>query len=601
MSQTDIDWNKLPELSRRNFLLAGGAGAAGLLLAACGSNGSSGGPSGAGTKNALGATLPSGAAPASAQFYVTPNDSTGASYKAMDFYETVYSRAPGADEFTFPLVRLDSNFNIQPGMATSWSQSSDGASWTFKLRPGIMWSDGREVTAADFVETLRYSADPKHAWDFTWYWSGVIKNYTEATAGTMPVESIGVKQGVDKYSVVFTTEGPIAFMPAACLYTLPMSAAALAKYGSGVYNLNPSTVVTCGAYTLTKFDPTSEVILGPNHKYTGPFKPNIDYMVNKIYAGGDMLPRFETGEIDTVNVTALDLKVAAKNSKMKNLHLYKNPQDFRIVYAFFDVTAKPWSDLKVRQAFAHCVDRDTIVNSLLQPLAIPAYGYLMQGYPFAVQDPLKPLTNYDPKKAQSLLSDAGYPGGKGFPQVTLEWFPTLPGNPESVAQALVANWNKQLGINIQLQELDQTTFYKRMNNKPTQINFGLVSYGMDYFDASNMLSVYKGGGRHNWNNAQYDQLLAQGAAESDKSKRQQIYTQAQELLTGDAPGVFLWHMLYGYYYQSYITGKALAKEKYGFDGLQWPGFGASATSLEELFVNSSVSKSGRQSESGVGT
>lgn len=601
MSQTDIDWSRLPELSRRRFILAGGAGAAGLLLAACGSAGSSNGPSGAGTKNAFGVKLPSGAAPASAQFYVIPNDSTGASYKAMDFYETVYSRAPGADQFTFPLVRLDSNFNIQPGMATSWSQSSDGLSWTFKLRPGVMWSDGREVTAADFVETLRYSADPKHAWDFTWYWSGVIKNYTQAVAGSMPVDSIGVTQGADKYSVVFTTEGPIAFMPAACLYTLPMSAAALAKYGSGVYNLNPSTVVTCGAYTLTKFDPTSEVVLGPNSKYTGPFKPDIDYMINKIYAGGDMLPRFETGEIDNVNVTSLDLKVAAKNSKMKSLHLYKNPQDFRIVYAFFDVTKTPWSDMKVRQAFAHCVDRDTIVNNLLAPLAIPAYGYLMEGYPFAIQDPLKPLTNYDPKKARSLMAEAGYPGGKGFPQVTLDWFPTLPGNPESVAQALVANWNKQLGLNIQLQELDQTTFYNRMNAKPTQINFGLVSYGMDYFDASNMLSVYKGGGRHNWNNAQYDSLLAQGAAESDKAKRQQIYTQAQELLTGQAPGVFLWHMLYGYYYQPYIVGKALSKEKYGFDGIQWPGFGASSTSLEELFVNSSVSKSDRQSESGIGS
>ncbi|MBO0701674.1 MAG: twin-arginine translocation signal domain-containing protein, partial [Candidatus Dormibacteraeota bacterium] len=433
MSETDIDRGKLPELSRRNFILAGGAGAAGLLLAACGSAGSSSGPSGAGTKNALGATLPSGAAPAGDQFYVSPNDSTGASYKALDFYETVYSRAPLADQFTFPLVRLDPSFNIVPGMATSWQQSSDKMSWTFKLRPGVMWSDGKEVTAADFVETLRYSADPKHAWDFTWYWSGVIKNYTEAAAGSMPVDSIGVTQGSDKYSVVFTTESPVAFMPSACLYTLPMSAAALSKYGSGSYNLNPATVVTCGAYTLTKFDPTAEVIIGPNKKYTGPFKPWIDHQVGKIYAGGDMLPRFETGEIDSVNVTSLDLKVAKKNSKMKSLHLYKNPQDFRIVYAFFDVTKAPWSNIKVRQAFAHCVDRDTIVKSLLAPLAIPAYGYLMQGYPFAVQDPLKPLTNYDPAKAKQLLSDAGYPGGKGFPQVTLDWFPTLPGNPESVA------------------------------------------------------------------------------------------------------------------------------------------------------------------------
>ncbi|MDR3084045.1 MAG: ABC transporter substrate-binding protein, partial [Streptomyces sp.] len=264
MSERDIDWGQLPNLSRRNFLVASGASAAALLLAACGSNGGSSGPSGAGTKNALGATLPSGAAPASAQFYVSPNDSTGASYKAMDFYETVYSRAPLADMFNLGLTRLDQNFNLQPAMATSWSQSSDGLSWSFKIRPGMMWSDGRELTAADWVETMRYSADPKHAWDFTWYWSGVIKNYTEATKGTMPIESIGVNQGADKYTVVFETEGPIAFMPSACLYTQVMSAAALNKYGSGVYNIDPSTCGSCGPYTLTKFDPTAEVIIGPN-------------------------------------------------------------------------------------------------------------------------------------------------------------------------------------------------------------------------------------------------------------------------------------------------------------------------------------------------
>ena len=120
-----------------------------------------------------------------------------------------------------------------PGAATSWEQSADHNSWTFHLRKGIMWSDGKELTAADYVETLRYSADPKHAWDFTWFWSGVIKDYKEAVAGQVPANSIGVKQGSDKYTLVIETEGPIAYVPSACLYTHSLSAAALDKYGSG--------------------------------------------------------------------------------------------------------------------------------------------------------------------------------------------------------------------------------------------------------------------------------------------------------------------------------------------------------------------------------
>ncbi|MFZ0218340.1 MAG: peptide ABC transporter substrate-binding protein [Candidatus Dormiibacterota bacterium] len=590
----------LPHLTRRGFIVAGGASALSLYLAACGGSPTAkSGPSGAGKKNAVGATLPAGAAPVSDQFYVQPFDSTGNSYKALDFYETVYSRAPLADEFSIPLVRLDKNYGIVPGAATSWEQSSDGSTWTFHLRPGIMWSDGKELTAADYVETLRYSADPKHAWDFTWFWSGVIKNYTEAVGGSVPTSQIGVSQGSDKYAVVFATEGPVAYIPSACLYTTPLSAAALSKYGSGTYNINPSTCVTCGPYTLTKFDPTASVVLGPNKKYTGPFAPPLQTLVGKIYAGGDMLPRFETGEIDEINVTPLDIKIAKGNSKTKNLHLYTNPNDFEIWYTFFDTTKAPFNDLKVRQALAHAVDRDTLIKSLLAPLATPAYGYLMPGYPFAVEGPLKPYTNYDPAKAQSLLADAGFPKGKGFPSVTFNWWANAASNTESVVQALTANWNKVLGINIQLQELDKTTFYARMNQKPTALSMGFVSYGMDYFDASNMLSVYKSGGRHNWDNAQYDGLLAQGAAQSDKAKRQQIYTQAQVLLTQDAPAVFVFHLLYGYYYWPYMKGSALTKNNDGYDGIQWPGFASTSTSLQQLNVADNVTAYPRQSESGL--
>ena len=587
---------RLPYLTRRGFMLAGGAGALG-LAAAC--NGTHATVSGAGQKNALGLKLPSGAAPASEQYYVQAFDSTGASYKAMDFYETVYSRAPLADQFNIPLVRLNQDYSIVPGAAKGWEQSADKNSWTFHLRPGIMWSDGKELTAADFVETLRYSADSKHAWDFSWFWSGVIKNYTEAVAGKVPANQIGVKQGSDKYSLVIETEGPVAYIPSACLYTTPLSAAALNKHGSGTYNINPSTCVSCGPYILTKFDPTATVVLGPNKKYSGPFKPPIDGLVGKIYAGGDMLPRFQTGEIDTISVTPLDLKIAAKNSRTKNLHLYKNPNDFEIWYAFFDVTKKPWSDLKVRQALAHSIDRDTLVKSLLAPLATPAYGYLTPGYPFAVEDPLKPLTNYDPNKAKSLLAEAGYPDGKGFPNVTFNWWANAVSNTESVVQALTQNWKKVLGIDIKLQELDKTTFYAKMNKKPTEIGMGFVSYGMDYFDASNMLSVYKGGGRHNWNNAQYDALLAKGAAESDNSKRQEIYTEAQTLLTQQAPALFVFHLLYGYYYAPYIKGSALSKNKDGYDGIQWPGFGATSNSLQQLYVADNESSWPRQKQTGV--
>ncbi|HLH74360.1 MAG TPA: ABC transporter substrate-binding protein, partial [Chloroflexota bacterium] len=371
-----------------------------------------------GSTNAWGKQLPADAAPPSKQVSIGFNNSEGANYKAMDFYEAVYARAPEPDLFNCPLTRIDNNFNIHPGHATKWDVSKDGLTWTFTLKKGAKWTDGNEVTANDYVQTFRYSADPKHAWDFTWYWQGVIKNYTEATKGTVPTSQIGVRQGSDPYTLIFETEVPVPYMPAQLLYSWPLSAAGLAKYGSGTYNTNPQTSISFGPYVLNEWSPDRRVVVTPNKLYQGDITPFIETMIGNIYKGGSQFQRFQAGEIDSTEVFKPDIQVAQNDPKLKDLHLYVNPQDFRVFYAFFDVTKKPWDNLKVRQAFAHAVDRDSIIKAILAPLAIPAYGALMPGYPSSINDDLKSLTNYDPAKAKQLLAEAGYPDGKGFPEVT---------------------------------------------------------------------------------------------------------------------------------------------------------------------------------------
>jgi ABC-type transport system substrate-binding protein len=600
------DRGKFPDLTRRQFLGATGASALGLYLA---------------KSNLVRPTLARadvakkalGLAPASNQYMVNYFDSVGATYKAMDFYETVYSRAPLADNFNLSLVRITKDYKIVPGSATHWAQTSP-TTWEFNIQPGIMWSDGNELTANDFVETFRYSADPKHAWDFAWYWSGVIKNYTEAVAGKAPVNSIGVGVGSNKYTFVVTTEGPVAFIPVAMLYSMPLSAAGLAKYGSGLYNINPATSITCGPYVLKTFSPTAEVVLAPNKKYTGPFKPPIQYQIGKIYNGADELPLFETGAIDWTGpgtpLTPTQLQIAKSTPSLSHLTPNVNPQDFRIYYVFFQCTKPPFNNVKVRQAFAHAVNRTQIIDALLKPLAIPAYGYLMPGYPFAVSEPLEKYTNYDPAMAQKLLAEAGFPNGKGFPTITFS-YPSGPSglNPllvETIVQALSDAWNTTLfggNTTLLLQELDTTDFYTKMEAKPdTQLQMGFITYGMDYFDASNMLSVYKSeamGGRHDWNNAQYDNLLAQGAAEFNTAKRQEIYTEAQTLMTKEAPAVFIWHGLYAYLNWPYLQGPALAPNYLGYSGLEWPQFATFSTNQEQLYIGTTSKHYPRAGESGL--
>jgi ABC-type transport system substrate-binding protein len=518
----------------------------------------------------FGKALPDDAAPANRQVLVT----AAGSGKMMDFMETVYDRAPLADYFGLSLTLIDADFNIGPGVAKAFEISSDGLSWTFHLRNGIKWSDGTELTATDYVESFRYSADPKHAWDFVWYWSGVIKNYTEATKGTVPTSQIGVRQGADPYTLIVDTVQPVPYLPAQILYSWCLSAKALGQYGSGVYNTDPTKNVSCGPFLLTEFSPDKRNVLGPNKSYSyDVVTPNVQsYVGNIVKPGSSNFQRFQAGEVDSAEVFAPDIKVAQADAKLKNLHVYVNPQDFRVFYAFFDVNTKPWDNVKVRQAFAHAVDRDNIVKNILAPLAVPVSGMLAPGFPGSITGPLEGLTNFDPSTAQKLLADAGFPGGKGFPDQTFYVRGGGPPSDSAVTQALAATWQQVLGVKINLQTLEQPDFMKKLNNKPTQIPMGWISYGMDYFDATNMLGVFLSGGRHSWKNDQFDKLVKDAGPMTDIEKRQANFADAQKILTGDASAVFVYNQLHGYLYQPYYKGKQLDKDKFGYDGEEWGAF-----------------------------
>ena len=157
-----------------------------------------------------------------------------------------------------------------------------------------------------------------------------------------------------------------------------------------------------------------------------------------------------------------------------------------------------------------------------------------------------------------------------------------------MVQALSDNWNNVLfggNSTLLLSEMDGSTFYSKMEASPTQIEMGFVSYGMDHFDASNMLSVYKTGGRHDWDKPSTTSCSRPGrAAASVTAERQAIYTKAQTLLTQQAPGVFVFHGLDAFLYAPFIQGSALAKNSLGYDGYQWPGYVTGSASQDGLYV-----------------
>src|SRR5258706_1621575 len=141
---------------------------------------------------------------------------------AVSVYQRICDQN-GFDKFGDSLVVLDENLNLQPAAAEKWEPSKDGLTWTFHLRPGQVWSDGTPLTANDYVETYRFMVDPKNAYDFVWMWQGTIKNWSEAVAGDVKPEEVGVT-AADDNTVVITTDGPRPYLPGTTYFWPPMHA-----------------------------------------------------------------------------------------------------------------------------------------------------------------------------------------------------------------------------------------------------------------------------------------------------------------------------------------------------------------------------------------
>ncbi len=528
-----------------------------------------------------GTALPADAAPPEQQLWRQASDPTFS--KVLDFYEQVYERPAVADLFSDPLVRLDKNFQIIPGAATEWSGSEDGKTWTYQLDPNLVWSDGNPVTANDWVRTFQYSADPEHAWDFTWFWSPVIVNYAAAAAGEVPVDQIGVRQGANANELVFETVDPAPYLPSMLLYSAPLSAAALDSTGP-LYNTNPETAVSSGPFILEEWARDQFIRYRRNETYAGSLDVPMQHVIVKFAAPTTNFTLYEAGEIDYMeNPAPAELQIIEADPELSE-QLYQGVGDFRVDYLFFDVTKAPFDNLLVRQAFSHAIDRDAIKQQILGPLGNPAYSFLAPGFPASNMDALADVQAFDPELAKQLLAEAGYPDGEGFPDQDL-WLRAPTPVESAVGQAVGSMLSQTLNINVEIGPRDQKTFTDALNAKPTEIPLGFVSYGMDYLDPSNMLGVWLSGGRHSWTNEAFDTGVKEATVFlGDEAERIAMFQAAERILVEDVPAVFIHYRTPVQLVKPYVAGDALLPDENGIAAIHWPGFSTGSTVPSGLYI-----------------
>jgi oligopeptide transport system substrate-binding protein len=493
---------------------------------------------------------------------VAPGQSTTGTY--MDYMKTVYDRATFAELLQVPLATFDKEFELVPMAAESWEQSEDGLTWTFRLREGLVWSDGEPLTAEDYVFALQRAATS--GYDFAWYWdfAGGIAGWQEVTEGTADVSTLGLR-AVDDLTIEVTTTAPKPYLPSVTSLWYPVPKHMVDQYGDD-WALNVETIVSSGPFEIESWEKSNNsVVFTASDSYTGPWPAQIDRLeVDPTLGAPEVgLPAFLAGDSDYSFLNTGQVPVAEQRFPDG----IRRNAVFATSYISFDLDAEPFNDVNVRRALYYAVDREELTSTVLRDIAIPAGSILPPGYP-GYNEEIVDQAVFDPELAAQYLADAGFPGGEGFPEIEI-WIREEGGYNGAIipamAQYLQAEFGEHLGITVSIRSLPGADWMAGLREKTN--NIFIAPYEYDYLDPSNFYGIFFNGGRHGYFIPEYDALVAQADSESDWDTRYELYQQAEQIMIDQGLIIPLVHPITTAVISDQLGGDASTPNALGFTPL----------------------------------
>jgi oligopeptide transport system substrate-binding protein len=463
-------------------------------------------------------------------------DTTSGTY--MDYMKTVYARAGAPEALQLPLTSFDKNFELNAMAAEKWEQSEDGLTWTFHLRPGLVWSDGQPLVANDYIFALQRAATT--GYDFAWYWgyAGGIANWDAVTKGEADVSTLGIK-AIDDKTIEVTTATPKQYLPGVVSLWYPVPKHVWDKLGDD-YALNVETMVTSGPFIVESWEKSNNsVVYAKSPTYTGPWPAQIDRVsIDGSLGQPDVgLPAFMAGDADFAFLNAGQIPFV----KERFPDQVTTNAVFATSYISFDLGSAPFDNIDVRKALQYAINRDEMTSTVLKDLAIPGKSLLPPGYP-GYNSTITAQAVFDPAKAKEYMAKAGYPDGKGFPEVEI-WYRDQGGYNGAISpqmlQYLQAQFKDILGITMNIKVLPQKEWMAGMLEKKN--NLFLAPYEYDYLDPSNFYGIFYNGGRHDHHIKAYDDLVAKADAGTVWEDREKLYEQAEQVLIDNASFIPLVH------------------------------------------------------------
>ncbi|HYE51576.1 MAG TPA: peptide ABC transporter substrate-binding protein [Azospirillaceae bacterium] len=434
------------------------------------------------------------------------------------------------------LVVPDGKNGRVPGAAESWTISPDGLVYTFKLRADGKWSDGTPVTADDFVFSWRRVVDPKTGSKYAWFlWP--VKNAQDVTEGRKPVAELGVR-AVDKHTFEVTLGRPAPYFISSLTHnsTFPISKANYEKFGDDY--VKAGNLVSNGAYMLKEAVPQGHIKLVKNPHHYAVAQTKIDtvfyYPTENLEAE---LKRYRSGELHITYEVPVSQMAWLKQNLPNELKL--GPY-FGTYFYGINMTREPWKSNKdLRLAVNLAVDRQAIVEKIMQQGQVPAFSWVPPGTPnYTQQVPEYAGWTQEQReaKAKELVQKAGYgPGGK---PLEVEILFNTSENHRKSAIAIASMLQKVLGAKVTLNNQEWKVFLSTRDEKAFK---DLTRHGWlgDYVDPNNFLELLRSDvGKQNpsgYVNPEFDKLLDAANLSQDPEKRRDLMQQAEKLAMEDVP------------------------------------------------------------------
>ncbi|EHL18434.1 hypothetical protein HMPREF9630_00159 [Peptoanaerobacter stomatis] len=453
------------------------------------------------------------------------------------------------------LTKVTAEGKVENALADKIELSEDGLVYTITLKDGLKWSDGNPLTAADFEYAWKRVLDPAIASDYA-YQLYYVKGGQEYNEGKGKIEDVGVK-ALDDKTLEVTLKQPTAYFDSLmAFYTLYPVEKAVVEANPD-WAKDPSTYVSNGPFILKEWTHNAKIVLDKNPNFYDAENVKIDGIdLDILEDQSTVYQKYVAGEY---NMTVeLPLEVTAQMKQENNPELVVGA-DVGLYYYNLNPAIKPLNNVKVRKALSLALDRNVITENITKGGQVPATAivplglYDENGKEFSEAN--KDMVKTDVEEAKKLLAEGLAEENMKPEDVNLTILYNTSENHKKIAEAIQQMWNKELGINLNLENTEFKVKIDRETNKEYDISrSGWIG---DYLDPMTFMDLWLTGAPNNYvsySNPEYDKLIKEAQASTDQKLRMDNMKAAERMILEDAAIVPIYFYTHPYVVKPNVKG-----------------------------------------------